>query len=210
MKSIARRTGFLTIIGSLTAAPLAHAHHPMGGQVPETFFQGLLSGFGHPVIGVDHFAFLIVVTLLSFTLSGRARYVVPLAFVAATVGGTAYHLGAANLPLAETVIALSILLGGIAVLLKSSASALVLAALVGAAGVFHGYAYGESIIGAETSPLLAYLFGFSVIQYAIMVSGIKILDLLASRSEKIHGVAMRLGGIATATVGAVFFGLSLT
>ncbi len=203
------RTIFAAIAG-IVAAPFAHAHHPMGGQTPETFTQGLLSGFGHPVIGVDHFAFLIVIALLSFTLVGRARYLVPIAFVGATVAGTLYHLGAADLPMTETVIALSVLLGGLTVLLKGSASALALALLFGAAGIFHGYAYGESIIGAEASPMLSYLFGFSVIQYAIIVSGIKILDLVAARSQKLFGMAVRVGGVSAAMVGAVFLGLSLT
>ena len=200
---------YLASAGLALAAPLVHAHHPMDGKIPETFMQGLLSGFGHPVIGIDHFAFLIVTALLAATLVGRVRYLVPIAFVGATVAGTVYHLGAADLPLAETVIALSVLFGGLAVVLKSSASAVLLAVLVGAAGVYHGYAYGESIIGAETTPLLAYLLGFSLIQYAIIVSGIKILDLVAARSERLSGLAFRLAGFSTATVGAVFLGLSL-
>ena len=45
--------GFLTV---LSASPAA-AHHPMGGTPPSTFVEGLLSGFGHPVIGPDHLAF---------------------------------------------------------------------------------------------------------------------------------------------------------
>lgn len=203
-------TTALAIIGGILAPPLALAHHPMGGQTPETFTQGLLSGFGHPIIGADHFAFLVVAALLSFTLGGRARLLVPVAFVGATVAGTLYHLGAADLPLAETVIALSVLLGGVAVLLKGSASALALAALFGIAGVFHGYAYGESIIGAEASPMLSYLVGFSIIQYAIIVAGMKILDMIAARSEELHGLAVRLGGFSAAAVGAVFLGLSLS
>jgi len=210
MKPTTHAKTMLFALTGLAASPFAHAHHPMGGQTPETFTQGLLSGFGHPVIGIDHFAFLVVVALLSFTLSGRARFLVPIAFVAATVAGTVYHLGAADLPLAETVIALSVLLGGITVLLKGNLSAMLLVALFGAAGVYHGYAYGEAIIGAETSPLLAYLFGFSMIQYAIIVGGIKALDLIAARSEKFQYLALRLGGIATAAVGATFLGLSLS
>ena len=134
----------------------------------------------------------------------------PAAFVVATVAGTLYHLGAEDLPLTETVIALSVLLGGFAVLLKGSASALILATLFGAAGIFHGYAYGESIIGAEASPMLSYLVGFSIIQNAIIVAGIKSMDLIAARSEKLKGLAVRLGGISTAAVGAVFLGLSLS
>lgn len=205
-----RTRPLLATLGLFAAAPTAFAHHPMGGQTPETFTQGLLSGIGHPVIGVDHFAFLVVIALLSVTLAGRARYLAPAAFIGATVAGTLYHLGAASLPLTETVIALSVLLGGLTVLLKGSASALVLASLFGIAGVFHGYAYGEAIIGAETSPLLSYLVGFSMIQYAIIVAGIKLIEIIAERSEKLHGMAVRLGGASTAAVGAVFLGLSLT
>lgn len=206
---ITRSKALFAIVAGIAAAPLAHAHHPMGGQTPETLMQGLLSGFGHPVIGIDHFAFLVVVALLSFALNGRSRYLVPGAFVLATVAGTLYHLGAADLPLAETVIALSVLLGGIAVLLKSSVSALLLAALVGAAGVFHGYAYGEAIIGAEATPLIAYLVGFSMIQYAIIVSGIKILDLAAARSEHLQRLAVRVGGVSSAAVGAAVLATNL-
>jgi urease accessory protein len=209
MKPITHSKALLVALAGFAASPLAHAHHPMGGQTPETFTQGLLSGFGHPVIGIDHFAFLVVITLLSFTLAGRARFLVPIAFVAATVAGTVYHLGAADLPLAETVIALSVLLGGLAVLLKGSLPAVLLAFMFGAAGVYHGYAYGEAIIGAEASPLIAYLFGFSVIQYAIIVAGIKALDLIAVRSEKIQHLAVRLGGISAAAIGATFLGMSL-
>jgi urease accessory protein len=200
-------------IGALmlaTAAPLTHAHHPMGGVMPSTFSEGLLSGFGHPIIGIDHFAFLIVVGLLSVSLTGAVRYLVPAMFVAGTVGGTLYHLGAADLPMVETMIALSVLLGGMAVLLKRNWPALVLGALSAAMGVFHGYAYGEAVIGAENTPLLAYLFGFSLIQFAVIVAVIKITDALARRSTTLQSNAVRLGGLATAATGAIFLGMNLS
>lgn len=44
------------------------------------------------------------------------------------------------------------------------------AGLFAAAGVIHGYALGESIVGAEPSPLVAYLAGLLVIQTVISVS----------------------------------------
>src|SRR5438552_1104114 len=45
---------------SLAVLPrIAWAHHFMGGGPPETFAQGLLSGLGHPVIGLDHAAFIL-------------------------------------------------------------------------------------------------------------------------------------------------------
>ncbi|MCK6452758.1 MAG: HupE/UreJ family protein [Alphaproteobacteria bacterium] len=40
-------------------------------------------------------------------------------------------------------------------------------ALFSLAGLLHGYAYGESIVGAEPAPLVAYLLGLACIQYAV-------------------------------------------
>src|SRR5258708_9875864 len=40
----------------------ALAHHVMGGQVPVTFRDGLLSGLAHPIIGIDHFAAVVAVS----------------------------------------------------------------------------------------------------------------------------------------------------
>ena len=45
----------------------ALAHHVMGGQVPVTFRDGLLSGLAHPIIGIDHFAAVVAVACLAST-----------------------------------------------------------------------------------------------------------------------------------------------
>ena len=54
------RSAILAVPFSLAAFP-AFAHHMMGGRTPSTFMEGLLSGLGHPVIGLDHFAFLVAI-----------------------------------------------------------------------------------------------------------------------------------------------------
>src|SRR5262244_1869797 len=55
-----RPLGFAaTLAGALLLADPAFAHHLMGGRMPSTFVEGLLSGLGHPVIGIDHLAFLV-------------------------------------------------------------------------------------------------------------------------------------------------------
>ncbi len=66
------------------------AHHVMDGKMPETFLQGLLSGFGHPVIGVDHLAAIVGVGILA-ALAGRSAAVV-LAFSVAVIAGVGLHL----------------------------------------------------------------------------------------------------------------------
>ena len=79
----------------LTAMP-ASAHHVMGGGVPSTFSQGLLSGLGHPVIGADHLAFLIAVGVAVGV--GGLNLALPVLFVAASAIGVALHVNGMNLP----------------------------------------------------------------------------------------------------------------
>jgi len=198
---LAVSTGLLLI-----ASSPAFAHHPMGGMTPETFSQGLLSGFGHPIIGPDHFAFLVVAMFLTWALKGSARYLVPLAFIGATIAGTVLHLGAANIPMSETLIALSVVVGAVLILTRRYPGAFVLSAIFAASGILHGYAYGEAIVGAEATPLLAYLGGFAAIQYALIVGGVISLDKLASRSE----LLVRVGSTAALFTGGLFLALSLT
>ena len=152
------------LLALLLATP-ALAHHPMGYQVPATFIEGFLSGLGHPVIGLDHLAFVVAVGLLAAT---RAKgFILPIAFVIAALVGTGIHLAEVSLPWAEFWISASVLAVGLLIALGSQIPALALATLAGFAGIFHGYAYGEAIIGATAAPLLAYLVGFTAIQLGI-------------------------------------------
>src|SRR5262245_32703454 len=94
------------LIGCLPFAPTAFAHHVMGGELPRTAAHGLLSGLGHPIIGIDHFAFIVGVGLMSH-LAGRI-VLLPGLFVAATIFGCFMHVEGAALPWSEPLIALSV------------------------------------------------------------------------------------------------------
>jgi urease accessory protein len=203
---IQTQTRGILAAAALLATPLAQAHHPMGGTTPSTLTEGLLSGLGHPVIGPDHLAFLLIAGLLAAAVVGSARYLLPLAFVGATVGGTLYHLAAGGLPLAESVIALSVLLGGLALVLRRSLPTLLLGGLFALAGVYHGYAYGEAIIGAESTPLLAYLAGFAIIQYLLIAATAWGLTRLGGRAQ---ATLARGAGITATVAGGLFTALSL-
>ena len=71
---------------SLSAEP-AFAHHVMGGRMPATFAEGLLSGLGHPVIGLDHFAAVVAVGCLA--AAHRAGAALAIGFVVAMMAGVA-------------------------------------------------------------------------------------------------------------------------
>lgn len=193
----------------LLASSSAFAHHPMGGMTPQTFSQGLLSGLAHPVIGLDHFAFLVVALLLASVLKGAARFLVPLVFIGASSAGTMLHFGAANIPMSETLVALSVLIGGALAVTRRYPGAFALSAIFALSGILHGYAYGEAVVGAETTPLLAYLIGLVVIQYALIVGGILGLDKFVIQSGRAHLIVARLSGAAAMLTGGVFLALGL-
>lgn len=200
-----------TLVGGvlLAASAPVFAHHAMGGATPQTFSQGFISGLAHPVIGLDHFAFLVLAMLLSCALKGNARFLAPLAFVGATIGGTVLHLGAADIPMSEALVALSVVIAGVLAFTRRYPGAFALSAIFAVSGILHGYAYGEAIVGAETTPLLAYLAGFAVIQYALIAGGVIGLDKLASKSEAARVLVARVGSLAALLTGGAFLALGV-
>jgi len=195
-----RRLGVLAIM--MVIAEPAWAHHVMGGKLPQTFLQGLLSGLGHPVIGFDHLAAIVGVGILA-ALAGRSAAVV-LAFSVAVIAGVGLHLAKIDLPASELFVGLTTLLIGGLVIARQSMGAGLAALLFAIAGLVHGYALGESIVGAEASPLVAYLLGLLVIQTAIGISvyaAVRSLARWPARTAGLTAVGVLValaGGIATA------------
>ena len=184
----------------LAAAP-AFAHHPMGGAAPATFAQGLLSGVGHPVIGLDHFAFLVALGLAAAFM--RNVWAPPLAAVAGMAAGCLLAVGSVALPVVEPVVALSVLLLGGMVLLGRSLPAPAAAALFAAAGLFHGAAYGEAVIGAEPTPVAAYLIGLAAVQMAIALGAAATVRGFW-KSGSAAALRPRLAGAVCAGIGLAF------
>lgn len=191
----------LALGGLVLSSGAALAHHPMGGQTPSTLAQGVLSGIGHPIIGVDHFAFGIAVGLAAAFVAGR--YITPLAFVLATVAGCAIMVLGGTLPFAELVITGSVVLLGAVVLAGRSLPVMGLIALFAGAGLFHGWAYGAAIVGAETTPLVGYLAAFAATQYAIVVATGWVARAVWKATDA-TALKPRLAGAVVAGIGAAF------
>ena len=186
----------VALIASLAAAEPAFAHHVMGGRMASTFAEGLLSGLGHPVIGIDHFAAVVAIGCIAAARNNGAALVI--GYIVAMICGVGLHLLGANVPAAELLVALTVLgLGAIVVWRRDMpvGAALTLFALV---GLIHGYALGESIYGAERSPLLAYLLGLAVIQSAVALAAMTIAKVAMRRSDP---VMVRLIGAGVSGVG---------
>ncbi|WP_019499590.1 HupE/UreJ family protein [Pseudanabaena sp. PCC 6802] len=205
------RTKLLSIVASvfllLSASP-AMAHHAMGNKMPSNFLEGFLSGLAHPLIGPDHFAFIVAVGLLAAIK--RQGILIPGAFILSAMLGTGFHMLGFGLPGAELFVSGSILLFGILLVSQDSPNTFAIALLAAIAGIFHGYAYGESIFGAETTPLIAYLIGFTVIQMAVAASAFAIAKRLF-RDKEVQKLPanLRSAGLVICGIGAAFFSSQL-
>jgi urease accessory protein len=171
----------------------ALAHHAMDNALPANAFQGFVSGIAHPIIGLDHLLFVLAIGAACHFFGRRAETIA--IFIVATLAGTAAHLYQATLPYADAWVALSLVLLGILLtkgvqFLRSRASL----ALFAIAGIVHGYAYGEAIVGAEATPLFAYLAGFAVVQLCIASAGFA-LTRYAERAKPALPMARAVSGV---------------
>ncbi|BCU11876.1 HupE/UreJ family protein [Microcystis aeruginosa] len=212
MKIIFRQswTKILTIVPLLLLifASKTLAHHAMAGQTPDNFWNGFLSGLAHPVIGLDHLAFVVASGLIAVGM--EQGLLIPLAFAITTLIGTGIHLQGINLLFPEGIVALSVVIFGVVLTLKkglqthSNLYTIALATLAMIAGIFHGYAYGESIIGARVAALVAYLIGFTVIQLAIASGAFFLGSVIKEKLAKQATLISKLIGLAIMAIGTTF------
>jgi len=174
----------------------------------ETFAHGLMSGVGHPVLGFDHLFFVVAMGIAALFTS--RKLITPAAYVAAMLAGCGLMYAGIAMPIAETMIVVSlIVLGGIVLsgkALSTPAALLIFAAF----GLFHGSAFGGSIAGQEGgvggAVLMGYLIGLGAIQYLIAIAaGWVVQKLGASEASAINA---RLAGAMVAGVG-VFLALEI-
>jgi urease accessory protein len=171
----------------------------MDGATPTSFGGGLLSGLGHPIIGLDHLAAIIAVGCLAATQPKGA--LLAAGYVIATIVGAAAHIGEATVPNAEVFVALSVVALGLIVFRKQPLRRDLAFALFAAAGLLNGYALGESIAGAERAPILAYFIGLAAIQIAIALAIMFGVRLLTTRAP-LQLLAMRVIGAFAVGAGA--------
>ncbi|MEG9526208.1 MAG: HupE/UreJ family protein [Hyphomicrobiales bacterium] len=180
-----------TALALLPQAALAHPGHGVA--------TGAEAGFLHPLMGADHILAMVAVGLLAALRGGRALWALPLAFLALMSAGAGLGMAGIALPYAETGIALSIVVFGLAAIVGLRAPVALLAVLVGVFAVFHGYAHGAET--PETASGLSFGLGFLAATALLHAAGIGL------------GIgAARLGAGRTAPAlgaGVTAFGLSM-
>lgn len=161
--------------------------------------SGFLTGFLHPLGGLDHFLAMFSVGLWGAQIGGRSVWTLPVTFpLIMVVGG---FLGIAEIPLpgVEIGISLSILVLGAAIVMNWKSSEFLMLALVSIFAIYHGFAHGTELPKA-TDPA-DYAIGFVVATGLIHILGIGI-GMLAQKYYS-GKLTRALGGLVI--LGGVYF-----
>ena len=163
-----------------------------------------LTGFLHPILGLDHLLAMVTVGLLSAQIGGRAIWTVPTAFVGMMVLGAVIGLfGSANAFL-EYGIAASVILLGVALLVQQYIPELLALIVVGVFALFHGYAHGEPLPPDQNFVFfISFTMGFVLSTAGMHIIG-ALIGYIVLRAER--GVLiMRALGLVIALFGISFF-----
>ena len=206
MRTGYRKAALAAVAWGAIASP-AWAHHAMDGKLPTTFMQGLLSGLAHPIIGPDHLAFIIAIGVAAAIVPGGMGVIA--AFLAASAIGVLGHLATLDLPLAEALVASSVIVAGVLVAFGRQTGVAAWLALAVVAGLVHGYAFGESIVGADRGVIGAYLVGLSCASAAV-ATGIMLFTRAFATSHSAFETNLRTMGVVLGSAGVVMLASGLT
>ena len=173
------------ILLTVSGTALAHPGHDVAG-----FAAGAL----HPFNGLDHLLAMVAIGLWAATLGGTAVWKIPVAFVATLVAGAMLGMNGIHLPLVEPVIALSVLLLGLALTLTLRVPATAAIVMVSLFALFHGHAHGSEL--PETASGYLYLLGITLASVALHLTGLGI-----GRTLMRHTWLLRSSGAAIAGIG---------
>jgi urease accessory protein len=183
----------VTVALALIAAPaFAHTGHETGSFV---------TGFTHPIFGLDHVIAMVAVGLWGAMLSRPALYVLPLVFPLVMVLGGIMGMNGIALPYVEPGIAASAIVLGLMVAFAVKPPLWMSALMVGVFAVFHGHAHGAELpegLGAAT-----YALGFVFGTMALHGAGIGLGILFGAKAgqfvTRMIGALIAIGGAAFLT-----------
>jgi urease accessory protein len=175
---------------------LALAHPGLPGHAHD-----LATGFTHPLGGIDHVLAMVAVGLFAAQLGGRALWLVPASFVAATAAAGLAGMSGGALPMTEAGIAASVIVLGGAIALRLALPVAAAMALVGFFAIFHGYAHGLET--PETASGLLYGLGFITATALLHGLGIAIGLALGRLDGSIGRNLVRVAGSFAAITGVV-------
>jgi urease accessory protein len=186
--------GFRILVCYILFAPAPAFAHIQQGEA-----AGFLTGFVHPISGLDHVLAMVAVGLWGAQLGAPAIWVLPVAFPLVMAMGGMLGLMGVPVPGIEYGIAASAILLGAAVLFEVRASLFLTALLVGIFAIFHGHAHGTELPPGQSA--LLYSMGFVIATGCLHAVGIGI----GAVHRWTWGQKLLRGAGAVVAFGGVFF-----
>ena len=182
----------LPALALLVVLPTRAFAHTEGGAAG----AGFLTGFLHPLRGLDHVLAMLAVGMWGAQLGAPAIWMLPVAFpMVMALGGVVGILGI-PLPAVELGIAVSVIALGSMIALDRRPSLKMASLLVGFFAVFHGHAHGAELQGQMGA--VVYSAGFVTATGLIHLTGIGIgFVIKLPQGTKL----LRAGGTAIALAG---------
>jgi urease accessory protein len=160
---------------------------------------GFLTGFLHPLSGLDHALAMIAVGLWGAILGRPLIVVLPIVFPLMMAFGGALGIALLPFPPVEMGIAISVLALGLMVMLAVRAPVIVAASMVAVFALFHGYAHGRE--APSVADPIGYSAGFVLCTGLLHMVGIAFGTLKAFPNG---ARAVRAGGAGIAASGLWF------
>ncbi|RZJ09885.1 MAG: HupE/UreJ family protein [Haliea sp.] len=182
----------------LATVPLLAAAHT---GVDSHEHIGFLTGFTHPLFGLDHLAAMVSVGLwsaLSAKRAGPGLLWGPLGFAGMLLVGALLGLQGVAIPAVEPMIFSSLLVTGLLVFSRWQVPGMAAAMLVGVFAMFHGLAHGYELAGSSNA--------------AVTLSGMLLATLLLHLAGLGAGWALRSANVwipRIAGAGVAAFGVTL-
>lgn len=187
------RIVFISFIALFSQQIFAHPGHTE---------SGLLIGFMHPFLGLDHIIAMLAIGLWAGQLGKKATIQIPSMFVLVMVFACALAVIGLQVPYVEQGIIFSVIFLGVLLFASFKFSTPVCAALVACFAFFHGAAHGVEMPTDIHASL--YVLGFAVASAVLHLIGVLLNQYLIKAN---HPIVTRLTGL---TIFAAGISLSLT
>ncbi len=189
-----KTTRWLTLIGLFAAVAVSSQAHP--GHDGHELTWDFSSGLAHPFTGWDHLLAMIAVGWWAAQLGGRARWLVPAAFVGLMSLGAAAGRYGATVPGIEQGVAASVLVLGLLIARAARLPAALAIVVTGAFAVFHGLAHGAEgrVAGTGAAALLGFALATTILHGIGLAFGLA-ANRAPARVTTLAGSAIALCGV---------------
>lgn len=193
------RTFFIVLASILLTSTTATAH-PIGPASA----GGLLAGFAHPWLGLDHLLATFLVGLLSIKMADRFLWILPASFFGVISLGIAIGTTGLQFHGIEPMLAASVVVLGAVLAAAARRPNILLVAMVAVIGLLHGHVHGTEL---PAHGALLYAAGLLAAMVTIQLLGMTIGKQLLSK--KYEDLKLRIVGCLATCAGLLLLVLRI-